>query len=87
MDITSTPPIGDSRRGAPAHRAGVHPWPAPAADRLRCRLEAGVPGCGTGPLGRLRFVISELAALWRPRRTTTLGSTPTPCGPIAGSRR
>ncbi len=25
----------------------------------------GVPGCGTGPVGRFSFVARELAALWR----------------------
>lgn len=29
--------------------------------------EAGVPGCGTDPAGRLRFVAGELALLWHRR--------------------
>jgi hypothetical protein len=34
-----------------------------------CRVEPeyAVPGCDTGPLGRLRFVVGELAALVRRR--------------------
>ena len=33
-------------------------------------VDQDVPDCGTGPLVRLLFVIRELAALWRHRRTT-----------------
>lgn len=32
-------------------------------------VDSGLPDCGTGPLGRLRFVARELAALWRHRRS------------------
>jgi len=31
----------------------------------RCPVGSGVPECGTGPVGRLRFVVSELRDVWR----------------------
>lgn len=34
-------------------------------------VDSGLPDCGTGPLGRLRFVAREIAALWRHHRNTT----------------
>jgi hypothetical protein len=37
------------------------PGPACAA------VPGGVPGCGTGPVGRIAFVARELASLWRER--------------------
>ena len=33
-----------------------------------CPASSGVPECGTGPLGRLRYVGSELRDVWRERR-------------------
>jgi hypothetical protein len=33
-------------------------------------VDPGVPDCRTGPIGQLRFVAREIAALWRHRRTT-----------------
>jgi hypothetical protein len=36
----------------------------PAAED-RCPVDSGVPECGTGPAGRLRFVVSELRDVWR----------------------
>ncbi|MGH3583749.1 MAG: hypothetical protein ACRDUB_19325 [Mycobacterium sp.] len=38
-------------------------------ERSGVAAESEVPDCGTGPLGRLRFVARELAALWRHRRS------------------
>jgi hypothetical protein len=31
----------------------------------RCPVDPGVPECRTGPVGRLRFVVSELQDVWR----------------------
>jgi hypothetical protein len=44
--------------------------------------DLGVPKCGTGPTGRLRFVARELAALWRDRRHrgAAQSSLPDPTG-------
>lgn len=39
----------------------------PAAED-RCPVDSGVPECGTGPTGRLRFVASELRDVWRELR-------------------
>jgi hypothetical protein len=39
----------------------------PAAED-RCPVGSGVPECGTGPAGRLRFVVSELRDVWRELR-------------------
>ena len=39
----------------------------PAAED-RCPVGSGVPECGTGPVGRLRFVVSELRDVWRELR-------------------
>lgn len=36
--------------------------------RDRSPLNAEVPDCGTGPLGRLRFVVHELVYAWQARR-------------------
>jgi len=33
-----------------------------------CPVSSGVPECGTGPLGRARFVGSELRDVWRELR-------------------
>ncbi len=33
--------------------------------------DGSVPGCGTGPAGRARFVLAELADLWREFRHRT----------------
>jgi hypothetical protein len=33
-----------------------------------CPVSSGVPECGTGPLGRVRFVGSELRDVWRELR-------------------
>ncbi len=35
----------------------------------RRRPLVGVPGCDTGPAGRLAFVVSEARAAWRSRRS------------------
>jgi len=37
-------------------------------DEGECPVSSGVPECGTGPLGRLRFVGSELRDVWRELR-------------------
>lgn len=34
-----------------------------------CPVDPGVPECATGPVGRLRFVVSELRDVWRELRT------------------
>ena len=44
-----------------------------SADAAACRVPAGggdrvLPGCGTGPAGRLRFVVRELAGIARGTR-------------------
>ena len=39
----------------------------PAAED-RCPVDPGVPECRTGPVGRLRFVVSELRDVWRELR-------------------
>jgi len=51
----------------------------PAAED-RCPIGSGAPGCGTGPVGRLRFVVSELRDVWRelrehPHRESRSGET------------
>ena len=33
-----------------------------------CQVSSGVPECGTGPLGRVRFVGWELRDVWRELR-------------------
>ncbi len=33
-----------------------------------CPVEPGLPGCDTGPGGRLAFVVRELRSAWRGRR-------------------
>jgi hypothetical protein len=35
--------------------------------------QAGLPGCDTGPAGRLSFVIREAAAAWRSHRAHKTG--------------
>lgn len=37
-------------------------------DQVSEPTDPSVPDCRTGPAGRLRFVVGELAALWRDRR-------------------
>ena len=43
-----------------------------------CRTDSvpagGVPGCDTGPVGRVAFVTRELADLWRELRGSTTGN-------------
>jgi len=39
----------------------------PAAED-RCPVDSGVPECGTGLTGRVRFVVSELRDVWRELR-------------------
>jgi hypothetical protein len=34
-------------------------------------VDPGLPDCGTGPLGRLRFVVREIASLLFRRRPTS----------------
>jgi|APThiThiocy_cv2_1041547.scaffolds.fasta_scaffold01919_23 hypothetical protein len=66
----------DKRAQGPRGRAG--------------RFERSVPGCGTGPAGRLRFVAGELAELWRrrPRRNSSTEPAVNPTsGPISRSER
>jgi hypothetical protein len=48
----------DPRGDTPCERKGVP-------------VGRGIPDCSTGPIGRLRFVARELAALWPRRRTTS----------------
>ncbi|TPG28133.1 hypothetical protein [Mycolicibacterium hodleri] len=52
--------------------------PEESDDQVCPPADGGVPDCHTGPAGRLRFVITELAALWRDRRRRRGGADPTP---------
>jgi hypothetical protein len=36
-----------------------------AAGTACAATRGGVPGCGTGPVGRIAFVARELASIWR----------------------
>ncbi len=42
----------------------------PAGPAEGCGIAEGVPGCDSGPVGRLRFVIREARAAWARRRAT-----------------
>lgn len=63
----------------------------PAAED-RCPVESGVPECGTGPLGRVRFVGSELRGVWRElaehvhRAPRSGDTTPHDDGPDSGEQ-
>jgi hypothetical protein len=41
-----------------------------------CAVDVGVPGCDTGPAGRLSFVLREARDAWRTRRARTAADTP-----------
>jgi hypothetical protein len=63
----------------------------PATDDGR-PVGSGVPECGTGPVGRLRFVVSELRDVWRElhahvhRESRSGGTTPHDDGPDSGKQ-
>jgi hypothetical protein len=63
----------------------------PAAED-RCPVGSGVPECGTGPAGRLRFVVSELRDVWRElhahahRESRSGETTPHNDGPDSGKQ-
>lgn len=55
------------------------PRPEESEDGVCPPADGGVPDCRTGPAGRLRFVITELVALWRARsRRRATDPTPRP---------
>ncbi len=39
-----------------------------------CTVQRGLPGCDTGPAGRLGFVLREARAAWRSHRARTTTS-------------
>lgn len=50
-----------------------------ARDEASCVLPGSeqIPGCGTGPLGRLRWVVGELVGILRRRRASSHPGEPT----------
>jgi hypothetical protein len=52
-------------RGGRYQAAGVMTRGQDAPGTACAVTPGGVPGCGTGPAGRIVFVARELASLWR----------------------
>ena len=51
-----------------------------------CALDDALPGCDTGPAGRLTFVLREARAAWRRRRATSTTSSDHDDLPPEGTR-
>ena len=49
-----------------------------------CPVSSGVPACGTGPLGRVRFVGSELRDVWRELRERVRRAPRSGTAPVVG---
>jgi len=87
------PGAGEGARGQRRDRPAGQVMTGKRAGRpsgRECRVERSVPGCDTGPAGRLRFVAGELAELWRHRHRRDSSTGPaenSTSDPISRSER